>query len=99
MIEIALTGTSSLTENTVRVKSSIISSNPNCTSMRSGVMNLKGTPFTLSSSDNHFVLFGCNIIATIAETNDEIVGCKSRCNTSLINGGCNLGSGFNYCTS
>ena len=98
MIEIALTGISSLTENTARVKSSIISSNPNCMSMRCGVMNLKGTPFTFSSFDNHFVSFGCNIIATIAETDDEIVGCKSHCNTSLINEA-RKGSGFNHCTS
>ena len=32
MIEIAPTGTSGLTENTVQVKSSVISSNPYCTS-------------------------------------------------------------------
>ena len=99
MIEITFTGTSDLTENTIRVKISVISSNPNCMSMRCGVMNLKGTPFTFSSFDNHFVSFGCNIIATIAEPDDEIVGCKSHCNTSLINEARNSGSGFNHCTS
>ena len=62
-------------------------------------MNLKGSPFTFSYYNNFFVSFGCNIIATIEETDEEIIGCKSRCNTSLINRAPNSGSGFNHCTS
>lgn len=99
VLEIALDGRTSSERNMVRVKGgSIISSNPNCTSMRSGVLNLKGSPFTFSS-ENSFVSFGCNIIATITETGQQVVGCKSRCNTSLLNGARNSSSGFNHCTS
>ncbi|KAL0008644.1 hypothetical protein SO802_010146 [Lithocarpus litseifolius] len=96
VLEIALDGRSSSAEK-VRVKGgSIISSNPNCTSMRSGVMNLKGSPFTFSYN-NYFVSFGCNVTATIADTDQQVVGCKSLCNTSLINGARNSSSGFNHC--
>ena len=98
VLEIALERITSSDGNTVRVKGgSIISSNPNCTSMRSGVTNLKGSPFTFSSFYNYFVSFGCNVIATIADTDQQVVGCKSRCNTSLINGARNSSSGFNHC--
>ncbi|KAK7853238.1 hypothetical protein CFP56_036402 [Quercus suber] len=76
VLEIALDGRTSSERNMVRVKGgSIISSNPNCTR----------SPFTFSS-ENSFVSFGCNIIATITETGQQVVGCKSRCNTSLLNG-------------
>ncbi|KAM3732435.1 hypothetical protein ACB098_11G060900 [Castanea mollissima] len=99
VLEIALNDRRSAKRNMVRVKGgSIISSNPNCTSMRSGVMNLKGSPFTFSS-DNSFVSFGCNIIATLTETGQQVVGCKSRCNTSLLNGARNSSSGIKHCTS
>ena len=100
VLEIVLSGRRGLTKNTVRVKGgSLISSNPNCKSIRTGVMNLKGSPFTFSYSNNFFVSFGCNKIATNEETDEEIVGCKSHCNTSLINRAPNSGSGFNHCTS
>ena len=98
LLEIALSGRSGLTKNMVYVKGdSLISSNPNCKSIRTRVMSLKGSPFTFSYSNNFFISFGCNI--TIEETDEEIVVCKSRCNTSLINRAPNSGSGFNHCTS
>ena len=100
VLEITLTGRSGLTDNTVHIKGgSVISSNPNCMSMRTEVMNLKGSPFTFSYSNNFFVSFGCNIIATIKETDEEFVGCKSRCNTSFINKARNSGPSFNHYTS
>ena len=100
VLEITLIGRSGLTENIVRAKGDlVISLNPNCTSTRIEVMNLKGSPFTFSYSNNFFVSFGCKKIATNEETNEEIVGCKSRCDTSLINKALNSGSGFNHCTS
>ncbi|KAK4594102.1 hypothetical protein RGQ29_017966 [Quercus rubra] len=99
VLEIAPPIGSYLAPGRVRVKGgSIISSNPNCTSMRSGVMNLNGSPFTFSYFVNYFVAFGCNVMA-IVETDEELVGCRSYSNTSLINGARNSGSGFNQCTS
>ena len=57
MIEIAPTGTSGLTENTVQVKSSVISSNPYCTS--SIPFGLQAFNVDFASTDIK-VLEGCN---------------------------------------
>ena len=105
VLEIPINGRGLDEGNTVRVKSPIISSNPSCTSMSSGGdVNLKGSPFTFSETGryrngggNKFISVGCNNFAMMTETDPMVIGCKSNCNTSLINDEGNTCSGYNCC--
>jgi hypothetical protein len=98
VLEINITSRALYAGSTVRVKSSIISSNPSCTSMSSGGgVNLKGSPFTFSGRWNTFISVGCNNFAMMTETDPMVIGCKSNCDTSLINDEGNTCSGYNCC--
>jgi hypothetical protein len=97
VLEISIQTSRRYADNTVLVKSPIISSNPSCTSMSSGGgVNMKGSPFTFSVSNN-FISVGCDNSAIMTETDPMIIGCKSNCDTSLINDKGNTCSGYNCC--
>jgi hypothetical protein len=89
VLEITIKGRGLNAGNTVRVKSSIISSNPSCTSMSSGGgVNLTGSPFSFSPTGfggNVFISVGCNNFAIMTKTDPMVIGCKSNCDRGLIN--------------
>ncbi|KAL4598539.1 hypothetical protein ACB092_11G066000 [Castanea dentata] len=86
--------------NEVRVKNSIISSDPSCPSKSSGGgMNIKESPFVFSEEMNTFISVGCNNLATIVGADPVVFGCKSHCNNSSMNGESNSCSGLKCCES
>ena len=79
----------------VRVQMPIIYSN-NCRSSGSGAaLNISGSPFNFSYSDNTFISVGCDNFATITGLGPVVFGCKSHCNKSKIAE--RTCSGFNCC--
>ena len=99
VLEVNITDTDEWAYNTVRVKSSIISSDPSCPSKSSGGgVDIKGSPFVFSQK-NTFVSVGCNNLATIVGADPMVFGCISHCNSSSMNGERNSCSGFRCCKS
>ena len=99
VLEVNITDTDTWAYNTVRVKSSIISSDPSCPSKSSGGgVDIKGSPFVFSQK-NTFVSVGCNNLATIVGADPMVFGCRSHCNSSSMNGERNSCSGLECCKS
>ena len=100
VLEINISDTSYWANNKVRVKSSIISSDPSCPSKSSGGgVNIKGSPFVFSYEMNTFISVGCNNLATIVGAEPTVFGCRSQCNSSSMNGERNSCSGLKCCKS
>ncbi|GMY19677.1 wall-associated receptor kinase-like 8 isoform X2 [Fagus crenata] len=81
----------------IRVNMPIISSS-NCNGSRSGGVNMRGSPFFFSSYRNRFISVGCDNLAVMTGIDPMVVvGCKSDCNTNMIDNKEVKCSGFNCC--
>ena len=100
VLEIIVNDTNQWAINMVRVKSSIISSDPSCLNKSSGGgVNIKDSPFVFSDKGNTFISVGCNNLATIVGAEPMVFGCRSHCNSSSMNGEYDSCSGLNCCKS
>jgi hypothetical protein len=90
-------GYSSYNPGVIRVNMPIISSS-NCNGSRSDGVNMRGSPFFFSSYWNRFISVGCDNLAVMTGIDPMVVvGCKSDCNTSMIDNEEVKCSGFNCC--
>uniref|UniRef100_A0A2N9F6V2 Wall-associated receptor kinase galacturonan-binding domain-containing protein n=1 Tax=Fagus sylvatica TaxID=28930 RepID=A0A2N9F6V2_FAGSY len=81
----------------IRVNMPIISPS-NCNGSRSAGVNMTGSPFFFSSYRNEFISVGCDNLAVMTGIDPMVVvGCRSDCNTNMIDNKEVKCSGFNCC--
>ncbi|XP_059654959.1 wall-associated receptor kinase-like 1 [Cornus florida] len=82
----------SLTEGTVRVNNPLITSNCN-NRVNNQAVDLIGTPFSFSDTNNRFTAIGCDNLALI-DWGGMVIGCVSNCNFTSRDKSC---YGINCC--